>query len=117
MFSLFYGLWKYMFTKMEFHVLILGIGKAGKTVLRHEDLQGAPLLILANKQDREGAVPADELARYLDLKKLNERVYAFQAVSATDGLGIKESVNWLVDAMDRSEGTDTLRVRAGSSVV
>ncbi|XP_047968427.1 ADP-ribosylation factor-related protein 1-like isoform X2 [Salvia hispanica] len=164
MFSLFYGLWKYMFTKMEFHVLILGIGKAGKTtllekvksqysnleglppdrivptvglnigrveasntklvfwdlgekVLRHEDLQGAPLLILANKQDREGAVPADELAQYLDLKKLNEREYAFQAVSATDGLGIKESVNWLVDAMERSERTDTLRVRAGSSVV
>ncbi|XP_057774387.1 uncharacterized protein LOC130993501 isoform X1 [Salvia miltiorrhiza] len=237
MFSLFYGLWKYMFTKMEFHVLILGIDKAGKTTLlekvksqysnleglppdrivptvglnigrvevlntklvfwdlggqpglrsiwekyyeeahaviyvidaacpsrfedsksalekalRHEDLQGAPLLILANKQDLEDAVPADELARYLDLKKLNERVYAFQAVSATDGythsfvysytylvgkqskgaesvqthmtisgfdcrLGIKESVNWLVDAMERSKRTDTLRVRAGSSVV
>ncbi|KAG6422580.1 hypothetical protein SASPL_119158 [Salvia splendens] len=202
MFSLFYGLWKYMFTKMEFHVLILGIGKAGKTtflekvksqysnleglppdrivptvglnigrveasntklvfwdlggqpglrsiwekyyeeahavvyvidascqsrfedsksalekVLRHEDLQGAPLLILANKQDCEGAVPADELSQYLDLKKLNERVYAFQAVSATDGLGIKESVNWLVDAMERSERTDMLRGRAGSSVV
>lgn len=33
MFSLFYGLWKYMFSKMEFHVLILGIDKAGKTVL------------------------------------------------------------------------------------
>ncbi|XP_042062555.1 ADP-ribosylation factor-related protein 1-like isoform X1 [Salvia splendens] len=86
-------------------------------VLRHEDLQGAPLLILANKQDCEGAVPADELSQYLDLKKLNERVYAFQAVSATDGLGIKESVNWLVDAMERSERTDMLRGRAGSSVV
>ncbi|XP_047957769.1 ADP-ribosylation factor-related protein 1-like isoform X1 [Salvia hispanica] len=202
MFSLFYGLWKYMFTKMEFRVLILGIDKAGKTtllekvksqysnleglppdrivptvglnigrveasntklvfwdlggqpglrsiwekyyeeahavvyvidaacpsrfedsisalekVLRHEDLQGAPLLILANKQDLKDAVHADALARYLDLKKLNERVYAFQAVSATDGLGIKESVKWLVDAMERSERTDTLRVRAGSSVV
>lgn len=32
-------------------------------------------------------------------------------------LGIKESVNWLVDAMERSKRTDTLRVRAGSSVV
>ena len=32
-------------------------------------------------------------------------------------LGIKESVKWLVDAMERSERTDTLRVRAGSSVV
>ncbi|KAK4385011.1 ADP-ribosylation factor-related protein 1 [Sesamum angolense] len=201
MFSLFYGLWKYMFSKMEFHVLILGIDKAGKTtmleklkaqysnleglppdrivptvglnigrvevsntklvfwdlggqlglrsiwekyyeeahaviyvvdaacpsrfedsksaldkVLRHEDLQGAPLLILANKQDREQAVSIDELAQYLGLKTLDERVYAFKAVSAFDGLGIKESVNWLVDAMERSKRTETLRLRAGSSV-
>ncbi|RZB82060.1 ADP-ribosylation factor-related protein 1 isoform C [Glycine soja] len=33
MFSLFYGLWKYLFSKMELHVLILGIDKAGKTTL------------------------------------------------------------------------------------
>ena len=33
MFSLFYGLWKYIFSKTEFHVLILGIDKAGKTVM------------------------------------------------------------------------------------
>lgn len=33
MFSLFYGLWKYIFSKTEFHVLILGIDKAGKTVI------------------------------------------------------------------------------------
>lgn len=35
MFSLFYGLWKYVFSKTEFHVLILGIDKAGKTVMHH----------------------------------------------------------------------------------
>jgi len=33
MFSLFYGLWKYVFTKDEFRVLILGVDKAGKTTL------------------------------------------------------------------------------------
>lgn len=200
MFSLFYGLWKYIFSKTEFHVLILGIDKAGKTtlleklktvysnfeglppdrivptvglnigrieasnnklvfwdlggqpglrpiwekyydeahaviyvvdascpsrfedsksvlekVLRHEDLQGAPLLILANKQDIPEAVSADELARYLDLKKLDERVYMFEAVSAYDGLGVKESVEWLVEVMERSKRTQMLRVRAGAA--
>ncbi|KAL3524256.1 hypothetical protein ACH5RR_017090 [Cinchona calisaya] len=198
MFSLFYGLWKYMFSKTEFHVLILGIDKAGKTtlleklksqyskleglppdcivptvglnigrvevsntklvfwdlggqsglrsiwekyyeeahaviyvvdaacpsrfedsksalekVLRHEDLQGAPLLILANKQDLAQAVTDEEVARYLDLKKLDERAYTFQAVSAYDGTGIKESVDWLVDVMERSKRTERLRARAG----
>ncbi|XP_068644143.1 uncharacterized protein [Aristolochia californica] len=198
MFSLFYGIWKYMFSKTEFHVLILGIDKAGKTtlleklktlysnleglppdrivptvglnicrieasntklvfwdlggqmglrtiwekyydeshaiiyvidaacpsrfedsksalekVLRHGDLQGAPLLILANKQDLSGAVSADELSRYLDLKELDERPYMFEAVSAYDGTGIRDSIDWLVDAMGRSKRTETLSIRAG----
>lgn len=195
---MFYGLWKYIFSKTEFHVLILGIDKAGKTtlleklkahyskleglppdrivptvglnigrvevlnsklvfwdlggqlglrsiwekyyeeahavvfvvdaactlrfedsksalekVLRHEDLRGAPLLILANKQDLAEAVSADELARYLDLKKLDERAYTFEGVSAYDGTGIKESVDWLVEVMERSKRTEMLRIRAG----
>ncbi|XP_022923138.1 ADP-ribosylation factor-related protein 1-like isoform X2 [Cucurbita pepo subsp. pepo] len=198
MFSLFYGLWKYIFSKTEFHVLILGIDKAGKTtlleklkslfsnleglspdrivptvglnigrlevlnaklvfwdlggqpglrsiwekyyeeahaviyvidaacpskfedsksamekVLRHEDLQGAPLLVFANKQDLPEAVSAEELSRYLDLKKLDERVCMFEAVSGYDGMGIKESVEWLVDIMERSKRTEILRARAG----
>jgi ADP-ribosylation factor related protein 1 len=198
MFSLFYGLWKYIFSKTEFHVLILGIDKSGKTtlleklksqyskieglppdrivptvglnigrieasntklvfwdlggqsglrsiwekyyeeahaviyvvdaactsrfeetksalekVLRHEDLQGAPLLILANKQDLAEALSAEELARYLDLKRLDERACTFEAVSAHDGMGIKESVDWLVEVMERSKRTEMLRVRAG----
>ncbi|KAI4347526.1 hypothetical protein L6164_008335 [Bauhinia variegata] len=199
MFSLFYGLWKYMFSKTEFHVLILGIDKAGKTtllerlkslysnleglppdrivptvglnigrievsntklvfwdlggqpglrsiwekyyeeahavifvidaacpsrfedaksalekVLRHEDLQGAPLLILANKQDLPEALSSEELARYLDLKKLDERVYMLEPVSAIDGMGIRGSVEWLVEVMERSKRTEMLRVRAGA---
>ncbi|CAH9106661.1 unnamed protein product [Cuscuta epithymum] len=200
MFSLLYGLWEYAFSKTEFHVLILGIDKAGKTtllenlksqflniealppdrivptvglnighvevsnsklvfwdlggqpglrsiwekyyeeahavlfvvdaacpsrfedaksalekVLRHEELQGAPLLILANKQDLAKAVSVEELDRYLDLKKLDERVYTYQAVSAYEGTGIKESVNWLVNAMERSKRTERLKQRAEST--
>ncbi|KAK8964875.1 ADP-ribosylation factor 3 [Platanthera guangdongensis] len=200
MFSLFYGLWKYVFSKIEFHVLILGVHKAGKTslleklkaiylnseglppdrivptvglnigrievsnaklvlwdlggqvglrtiwekyyeeahaivymidascpssfedsksalekVLRHDDLRGAPLLILANKQDLPDAVSSEELARYLDLKELGERLYLFEAVSAHDGMGIKYAIEWLVDAMERSKRTQILRTRAGAS--
>lgn len=197
MFTLFYGLWKYISSKTEFHVLILGIDKAGKTtlleklkalysnleglspdrivptvglnigrveasksklvfwdlggqvglrtiwekyyeeahaviyvidaacpsrfedsksalekVLRHQDLLGAPLLILANKQDLGGAVSAEELARYLDLKELDERPHMFEAVCAYDGMGIKDGVDWLVEAMERSKRTEKLKARA-----
>ncbi|KAG1359217.1 ADP-ribosylation factor-related protein 1 [Cocos nucifera] len=200
MFSLFYGLWKYLFSKTEYHILVLGIDKAGKTtlleklkslysnleglppdrivptvglnigrieasnaklvfwdlggqiglrtiwekyydeahaiiyvidatcpslfedsksalekVLRHGDLRGAPLLILANKQDLPGAVSAEELARYLDLKELDGRLCMFQAVSAYDGMGIKSAIDWLVEVMERSKRTESLRTRAGAA--
>ena len=36
-------------------------------------------------QDIPEAVSADELPQYLDLKKLDERVFMFEAVSAYDG--------------------------------
>lgn len=40
---------------------------------------------LTNEQDLPNAVSAEELDRYLDLKKLDERVYMFEAVSGYDG--------------------------------
>jgi len=198
MFSLFYGLWKYVFTKDEFRVLILGVDKAGKTtlleklksiylkgeglppdrvvptvglnigrmedanaklvfwdlggqvglraiwekyyeeahaimyvidaatassfedaksaldkVIRHEHLRGAPLLIVANKQDLPGVVNDEELAKFLNLKELDERPYMFQAVSAYDGRGIKSGIDWLVEQMEKCKRTETLRARAG----
>ncbi|CAM6022671.1 unnamed protein product [Sphagnum balticum] len=201
MFSLLYGLWKYIFSKAEFHVLILGIDKAGKTtlleklktlysdveglppdrivptvglnigrveahksklifwdlggqlglrtiwekyyeeahavlyvvdaatqsrfddaksalekVLRHPDLQGAPMLIFANKQDLPGAVIAEELDKYLDLKELNDRPSLVQAISAYDGSGIQEGVLWLVEAMKHTKRTQELNSRADAAV-
>jgi len=190
MFSLFYGLWKYVFTKDEFRVLILGVDKAGKTtlleklksiylkggglppdrvvptvglnigriedanaklvfwdlggqvglraiwekyyeeahaimyvidastassfedaksalekVIRHEHLRGAPLLIVANKQDLPGVINDEELAKFLNLKELDERPYMFQAVSAYDGRGIKSGIDWLVEQMEKCKRT------------
>lgn len=197
MFSLFYGLWKYVFAKDEFRVLILGVDRAGKTtlleklksiylkgeglppdrvvptvglnigriedakaklvfwdlggqvslrtiwekyyeeahaimyvidaatassfedsksalekVIRHEHLRGAPLLIVANKQDLPGAIDEEELAKFLH-KELDERTYTFQAVSAYDGRGIKSGIDWLVEQMEKSKRTETLQARAG----
>ncbi|RCV44487.1 hypothetical protein SETIT_9G377700v2 [Setaria italica] len=198
MFSLFYGLWKYVFTKDEFRVLILGVDKAGKTtlleklksiylkgeglppdrvvptvglnigriedvnaklvfwdlggqvglrtiwekyyeeahaimfvidaatassfedaksalekVIRHEHLRGAPLLIVANKQDLPGVINDEELTKFLNFKELDDRPYMFQAVSAYDGRGIKSGIEWLVEQMEKSKRTETLRARAG----
>ncbi|KAL4554287.1 hypothetical protein LXL04_039594 [Taraxacum kok-saghyz] len=49
-------------------------------------------------------------------EEVNERAYAFEVVSGYDGTGITETVNWLVDVMERSKQTKMLRVRAGIDV-
>lgn len=201
MFSLLYGLWKYLFSKSEFHVLILGIDKAGKTtlleklktlysdieglppdrivptvglnigrveahksklifwdlggqlglrtiwekyyeeahavlyvvdsvsktrfedtkstlekVLRHPDLQGAPVLIFANKQDLAGAVNAEELSQFLDIKEQNGRLTRVQGISAYEGSGIQEGVLWLVENMRKTKRTEELHRRADAAV-
>uniref|UniRef100_A0A0E0KEL1 Uncharacterized protein n=1 Tax=Oryza punctata TaxID=4537 RepID=A0A0E0KEL1_ORYPU len=201
MFSLAYGLWKYIFNKTEFHVLILGVDKAGKTTLlekiksiylkgegltpdrivptvglnigRIEDanaklvfwdlggqvglrtiwekyyqeahaiiyvidaaaassfedaksalgfswssrLQLDPdfmnVRLFLMFKDLPGVITDEELARYLQLKELDERPYMFQAVSAYDGRGIKSGIDWVVEQMERSKRTEVLRARAG----
>ena len=42
-------------------------------------------MIICSSQDLPGAVSAEEMARYLDLKELNERPYMFQEISTYDG--------------------------------
>lgn len=197
MFSLLYGLWKYLFSKAEFHVLILGIDKAGKTtlleklktlysdveglppdrivptvglnigrveahksklifwdlggqlglrviwekyyeeahavvyvvdcasrarfedaksaldkVIRHPDLQGAPVLVLANKQDLPDAVNAEELSRFLALKEQKGLQSRVQGISAHEGSGIQEGVLWLVESMRNNKRTEQLKRHA-----
>jgi len=74
-------------------------------VIRHEHLRGAPLLIVANKQDLPGVINDEELAKFLNLKELDERPYMFQAVSAYDGRGIKSGIDWLVEQMEKCKRT------------
>lgn len=188
MFSLCYGLVEYMLRKDEFHVLILGIDKAGKThvleklkvlmtdlpgmdpsqimatvglnvgkmeafgtnlvfwdlggqvglrgiwdkyfnethavvyvvdaadperfdeakaaldkVLGSRELVGAPLLVIANKQDVQGAGGLQEVADALGLGKTQDsRPVKVQPASAFSGSGLHDGLKWLVDAIKRS---------------
>ncbi|KAF7014768.1 LOW QUALITY PROTEIN: hypothetical protein CFC21_028718 [Triticum aestivum] len=80
-------------------------------VLRHEDLQEAPLLVFANKQDLPAAVREEELDRHLHLKEFDERPCMFVAGSAYDGTGIKLGIDWLVEEMGKGRRTKALRAR------
>ncbi|KAG2439682.1 hypothetical protein HYH02_010563 [Chlamydomonas schloesseri] len=201
MFSLLYGFFEYIFRKDEFHVLILGLDKAGKTnvlerlktvftqsigldpgkilptvglnvgrieahkhnlvfwdlggqsglrsiwdkyyseahavvyvvdaanrnrfdesraaldrVLENRELVGAPLLIMANKQDLEGAANAQEVGQIFEVERGHAQGRQFKVlqVSAYTGQGLKDGVEWLVETIRRGQRAQRLRVRQAS---
>jgi ADP-ribosylation factor-like protein 2 len=73
-------------------------------VLQQERLVGATLLILANKQDVDGAVSVETIAQLLQLDNddassevVKNRHWKILACSAVTGDGLREGMDWIVD--------------------
>eukprot|EP00747_Dinoflagellata_sp_TGD_P184560 gnl/TRDRNA2_/TRDRNA2_40278_c0_seq1.p1 gnl/TRDRNA2_/TRDRNA2_40278_c0~~gnl/TRDRNA2_/TRDRNA2_40278_c0_seq1.p1 ORF type:complete len:209 (-),score=37.87 gnl/TRDRNA2_/TRDRNA2_40278_c0_seq1:41-646(-) len=64
------------------------------TVL-HEDLKGACLLILANKQDIQGCRTSGEIAVDLSLHTIRTHEWQLQACCALTGEGLYEGLDWI----------------------
>ncbi|GBF91820.1 hypothetical protein Rsub_04925 [Raphidocelis subcapitata] len=75
-------------------------------VMGARDLGGAPVLVLANKQDAEGAAGLTEVAEALGLAggggPAGGAPCIVQPASAHTGLGLAEGLKWLVDAVKKS---------------
>jgi ADP-ribosylation factor-like protein 2 len=72
------------------------------SVLQQERLAGATLLILANKQDVDGALSVERIAQILQLHDSNSahgknRHWHILACSAVTGDGLREGMDWIVD--------------------
>ena len=66
-------------------------------MLQEEELKGAPVLVLANKQDLPNAMTELEICNGLGLTEIKQRKWSLFKVSATQGTGLEESFGWLVD--------------------
>lgn len=85
-------------------------------VLSHRELAGAPLLIAANKQDRDSSTSAARVADMLDVSTLaSSRPSRVQPVSAITGEGVREAVTWMVDEIQKSSRAVTIRQRANKA--
>ncbi|KAK4534788.1 hypothetical protein CDCA_CDCA02G0813 [Cyanidium caldarium] len=60
------------------------------------ELHNAPLLVLANKQDVEGALSPEQVRRELALDDLSCRTAQVAACSAVTGRGLREGIDWIV---------------------
>ena len=69
-------------------------------ILQHQDVkQPIPLLVMANKQDLEAALPAADLAQSLQLQNIKDRPWQIVATNALTGDGLDSATEWLADAL------------------
>lgn len=54
-------------------------------VLQDEEMKGVPCLILANKQDRPGALGVNDLAGRLNLREIHGRPWHIKVISGMTG--------------------------------
>ena len=71
-----------------------------KTFLfQEEELKSAILVVLANKQDIEGAMSVTEVHQALGCEALKNRTFQIFKASAVRGDGLDESMEWLSNAL------------------
>ncbi|XP_068601998.1 ADP-ribosylation factor 1-like [Brachionichthys hirsutus] len=69
-------------------------------LMRYESLKGVPLVVLANKQDLQGALSPEALCLKLDLRTVCEgRPWFIQPCSATTGFGLEEGFRRIIYLM------------------
>ncbi|KAG8467086.1 hypothetical protein KFE25_000402 [Diacronema lutheri] len=68
-------------------------------ITAHEDLANAVLLILANKQDAEGAMSAAEVSTALALHANKQHDWQIQACCALTGDGLFEGLDWIIHSL------------------
>ncbi|KAK3420712.1 hypothetical protein EUGRSUZ_H03225 [Eucalyptus grandis] len=99
--------------KSALRIVMVGLDASGKTTILYKlklgdvvattptigthtkELDKAAILVLANKQDLEGAMNASEVADKLGLHSLGQRHWYIQSTSAISGQGLYEGLVWL----------------------
>ena len=74
-----------------------------KRMLNEEELKDTVVLVMANKQDLNGAMSPNEITEKLGLSQLKGRQWLVQGTSATTGQGLNEGMDWLVGALSNNK--------------
>mmetsp|Transcript_33267 Transcript_33267/g.54958 ORF Transcript_33267/g.54958 Transcript_33267/m.54958 type:complete len:183 (-) Transcript_33267:362-910(-) len=65
----------------------------------NDELAASTLLVLANKQDLEGALTAVEITQQLQLHTCKQHAWQIQPCSAVSGKGLYEGMDWLAHTL------------------
>ena len=64
-------------------------------MVAEEELIFCPILVFANKQDLNSALPPGHVTEVLKMGKYRGREWLVQGSSATNGTGLKEGIDWI----------------------
>ena len=70
-----------------------------KKLLAEEELKECCVLIMANKQDLNGALSIDEVTKALGMESLIGRTWFVQGTSGITGQGLKEGLDWVASVL------------------
>ena len=68
-------------------------------MINDEELKDCIVLIMANKQDINGAMSPNEVTEKLGLGQIKGRQWLVQGTSAATGQGIKEGLDWIASIL------------------
>ena len=66
-----------------------------KKMLAEKELEDCCVLIMANKQDLNGALSTDEVTKALGMENFAGRTWFVQGISCLTGQGLEEGLNWM----------------------
>ena len=69
-------------------------------LINEEELQGVPIVILANKQDIEGALSDIEISERMGLSEIKNRPWAIFKTIAKTGVGLDNAFKWLAGILN-----------------
>ena len=74
-----------------------------KILLAEPKLAKIPILVFANKQDKNDALQPNEIMEKMDLNSITERKWSINACVATTGEGVAEGMKWLVETVSKNQ--------------
>ncbi|KAJ8102308.1 ADP-ribosylation factor family-domain-containing protein [Lipomyces tetrasporus] len=76
-----------------------------RTIVTHQDTEGIPVLMLANKQDRDDSLEVEDIKEIFNkiAEHLGARDSRVLPISALKGTGVKEAADWLTIRLARNK--------------
>ena len=81
-------------------------GEELKKLLADEDLKDCFVLVLASKQDLNGALPPNEITEIFGMRNIKERSWLVQGISINTGKGLKEALEWMASVLLKKKKKD-----------